>query len=443
MLTLVGRKFQCCDRLTRRDLIRVGTLGLGGLTLPTLLRARASAARSSSETPNHKTSVIFVELAGGPTHIETYDPKPAAPAEYRGPLDTIATNVAGVHFSQLMAQQAQIMDKLAILRAVTHTSSSHGTSAHLTQTGYYLRDPRKRENDMPCAGAVTAQVRGANAAGIPSYVAIPQAMRFGRPAYLGKRFSPFETGGDPASSKFEVNNLNLNAALSLERLTDRRALLTALDCQRRIADSEGVASSVDHFSREAYELVTGGRARLAFNIEAENARTRDRYGRHTTGQSLLLARRLVESGVTFVTVRVGGWDDHVQIEQRMKEKGPAYDQGFAALVSDLHERGLDRDVLVVAMGEFGRTPRINANAGRDHWGTVMSVVLAGGGLKVGQVIGSSSSKGETPQDLPYRPENILAVVYRHLGIDPRMTFPDFSGRPRYILENRLLVSEVV
>ena len=443
MLTLVGRTFLCCDRVTRRDLIRVGSLGLGGLTLPALLRARAGAAPPSNVSPVRKTAVIFVELAGGPTHIETYDPKPAAPAEYRGPLGTVATNVAGVYLSELMAQQAQIMDKLAILRAVTHTSSSHGTSAHLTQTGYYLRDPQKRENDLPCAGAVTAQVRGANAVGLPSYVAVPQVMRFGGPAYLGKRFSPFETGGNPAAPKFEVNNLSLNASLSLERLSDRRTLLASLDRERRGADSQGVADTVDHFTREAFELVTGDRARQAFDIGAEDARTRDRYGRHTTGQSLLLARRLVEAGVTFVTVRVGGWDDHVQIEQRMKEKGPAFDQGLAALVSDLHERGLDRDVLVVAMGEFGRTPRINASAGRDHWGNLMSVVLAGGGLKVGQVVGSSSAKGEVPQDLPYRPENILAVVYRHLGIDPQMTFNDLSGRPRYVLENRTLVKEVI
>ena len=443
MLTLVGRTFACCDRVTRRDLIRVGTLGLGGLTLPAILQARAQAAQSSAASVIRKTAVIFVELAGGPTHIETYDPKPAAPSEYRGPLGAIATNIAGVYLSELMAQQARIMDKLAILRAVTHTSSSHGTSAHLTQTGYYLRDPQKRENDMPCAGAVTAQMRGANAVGLPAYVAIPQVMRFGGSAYLGKRFSPFETGGDPAASKFEVNNLSLNASLNLERLSDRRTLLASLDRERRVADSPGVADSVDHFTREAFDLVTGDRARQAFDIGAEDARTRDRYGRQTTGQSLLLARRLVEAGVTFVTVRVGGWDDHVQIEQRMKDKGPAYDQGFAALVSDLHERGLDRDVLVVAMGEFGRTPRINATAGRDHWGTLMSAVLAGGGLKVGQVVGSSSPKGETPQDLPYRPENILAIVYRHLGIDVRATFNDFSGRPRYVLENRTLVKEVI
>jgi len=439
MLTFLGREFACCDRVSRRDLIRVGSLALGGLTLPGLLRARAAGG----EAARGKTAVIFVELAGGPTHIETYDPKPAAPIEYRGPLGTVATNVAGVYLSELMVKQAQVMDKLAILRGVTHTSSSHGTSAHLTQTGYYLRDPQKRENDMPCAGAVAAKVRGANAAGLPAYVAIPQVMRFGGSAYLGKRYSSFDTGGDPAASKFEVNNLTLNAVLDMERLADRRSLLASLEKKRRLADNQGNAETVDHFTREAFDLVTGDRARKAFDIASEPELTRDQYGRSTAGQSLLLARRLVEAGVTFVTVRVGGWDDHGQIEQRMKDKGPAYDQGLAALVSDLHERGLDRDVLVVAMGEFGRTPRVNASAGRDHWGTVMSVLLAGGGLKVGQVVGSSSPKGEVPQEAPYRPENILAVVYRHLGIDPQTTFNDVTGRPRYVLEYRALVKELV
>src|SRR5262245_44525069 len=301
MLTLTGRKFECCDQITRRDLIRVGALSLGGLTLPALLRARAAAASTAS---TRQTAVIFVELAGGPTHIETYDPKPAAPSEYRGPLGTVATNVAGVHLSELMVRQAQVMDKLAILRGVTHTSSSHGTSAHLTQTGYYLRDPQKRENDMPCAGSVAAVVRGANAQGVPPYVAIPQVMRFGGSAYLGKRYSPFETAGDPAAAKFEVNNLTLNAALNLERLSDRRSLLASLEQQRRLADSQGTAETLDHFTREAFDLVTGDGARKAFDIASEPERTRDAYGRSNAGQSLLLARRLVEAGVTFVTVRV-------------------------------------------------------------------------------------------------------------------------------------------
>jgi hypothetical protein len=441
MFKLLGSKFSCCDGVDRRNFLQVGALSLGGLTLAQLLQHRARAAESGTTTA--KTSVIFIELAGGPTHFETYDPKPDAPEEYRGPLGTVATSLSSVRLSELMVEQAKIMEKLAIVRSITHTSSSHGTSAHLTQTGYYLRDAQRRENDMPCAGAVTAKLRGANAVGLPAFVSIPQQMRFGGAAYLGKQFAPFATGMDPAASNFRVNNLALSEGLNLDRVENRRELLSALDGQRRIADTQGVADSVDQFTREAAELVTGGKARRAFDIATEDAKTRERYGKSSAGQGMLLARRLVEAGVTFVTVRVGGWDDHGNIKQAMESKGPDYDRGLAALVSDLSERGLDRDVLVIAMGEFGRTPRVNAGAGRDHWGSVMSVLLAGGGLKMGQIVGSSTAKGEVPHDRPYRPENVLAMVYRHLGFDPSQTFNDFSGRPRFLLEERRLIEELV
>lgn len=441
MIRIVGPRFTCCNGLTRRSLLKAGVLGLGGLSLAELLRHRSLAAESGQ--PIRKTSVIFVELAGGPTHFETYDPKPDAPAEYRGPLGTIATNVAGVRFSELMVEQAKIMDKLAVIRSVTHASSSHGTSAHLTQTGYYLRDAQRRKNDNPCIGAIASKLRGPNTPGLPAFVAIPQPMRFGGPAYLGKQFSSFNTVSDPSSDKFAVGNLELSKGLDLARLGDRKGLLTALDNQRRLSDTQGVTESIDQFTREANELVSSGLARRAFDIAAEPAPLRDRYGRTSAGQCLLLARRLIEAGVTFVTVRVPGWDDHGNIKESMQRKGPAYDEGLAALVGDLHERGLDKDALVVSMGEFGRTPRVNASAGRDHWGSLMSVLLAGGGLKVGQVIGSSNNKGEVPADRPYRPENILATVYRHLGIDPGQTFNDLSGRPRYVLEDRKLVTELI
>ena len=433
----------------RRHALKVGVLALGGLTLPELLRRRAQAAETSGSAAGdpaagerRRTAVIFIELAGGPTHFETYDPKPDAPEEYRGPLGTVATAIRGERFSELMSEQAKIADKLAIVRSVTHTSSSHGTSAHLTQTGYYLRDPQRRENDMPCAGSITAKLRGANNGGLPAFVSIPQAMRFGGPAYLGKQFGPFRTESDPASENFQVNNLALTNGLDIERLDDRRSLLSAFDNQRRVLDTQGVTESIDQFTREAYDMVAGGKARAAFDIASEDPRTRERYGRNSSGQGMLLARRLVEAGVTFVTVRVGGWDDHTQIKSAMEKKGPDYDRGLAALVSDLHERGMDRDVMVVAMGEFGRTPRVNKSAGRDHWGSVMSVLIAGGGLRMGQVIGSSSEKGEVPQDRPYRPENVLATIYRHLGIDPGQSFLDFAGRPRYVLENRGVIQEL-
>ncbi|MDA1050232.1 MAG: DUF1501 domain-containing protein [Planctomycetota bacterium] len=441
MLEVNGRAFACCDGITRRRALRVGFLGLGGLTLPGLLARRAAAAAEGE--PLRKTSVIFVELAGGPSHFETYDPKPNASAEYRGPLQPISTKLPGVQFSELMVEQAKIADKLAILRSIHHDSSSHSTSSHLTQTGYYLRDRQNRENEMPCVGSVAVRLLGSHSKGIPAYVALQRSMRYGRAAYFGKALNPFEVTNDPSSSNFLVNNLGLIGGLDAERVTDRRYLLDRFDEAKELIDTSGVTDAVDRFAVEAFEMVTGGKAQEAFDIGQEPDTVRERYGRNRTGQEFLLARRLIEAGVTFVSTRVSSWDDHNGIAKRMKDKGPSYDQALAALVSDLHEREMDRDVLVVAMGEFGRTPKVNRNAGRDHWGAVMSVLLAGGGLKVGQVVGSSTPKGETPQDNPYRPENILAMVYRHLGIQPGQTFPDLSGRPRYLLEERGLIDELI
>lgn len=430
----------------RRRLLRVGLLGLGGLTLADLLRLRSQAA--SNETAHGAqefdgAAVIFIELAGGPSHFETYDPKPLSQQEFRGPLATVPTALAGVHFSQYMSRQAAIADRLAILRAVHHDSSSHQTSAHLVQTGYYLRDRQNTENEMPCAGAMAARVRGENTTGVPPFVAIPRAMRYGGAAYLGKGFNPFETAGDPAKGKFEVRNLTPIKGLDAERLDDRRELLSQLDAVRRLRDNRGVTEAVDEFGEQAFEIVTGRKAREAFDLSRESDAARQAYGKSSAGQSLLLARRLVEAGVTFVTVRVGGWDDHKQIAKGLRTRGPEYDQAVAALVDDLYQRGLDRQVLLVAMGEFGRTPRINRDAGRDHWGAVMSVLLSGGGLKVGQVVGASTAKGEAPADAPYRPEDVLATVYRHLGIDARQTFSDFGGRPRYVLERGAPVAELI
>lgn len=441
MIELPGRNLTCCDQISRRHALKIGFLGLGGLSLSDLLRAKALAGKPESQSP--ATSVIFIELAGGPSHFETYDPKPDAPREYRGPLASIGTKLPGVRFSQYFVEQAKIADKLAVIRSISHPNSSHESSSHLTQTGYYLRDRQNRENEMPCAGAVAARVCGANAEGVPPYVAIPKVMRSGSAAFLGKAFNPFETGGDPSKSNFKVNNLALVKNMSTERLAERRDLLASLDSVRRVVDRQGASGAMDRFTEQAFEMVTGPRARQAFDLTLEPQKMRDKYGDHVSGQSLLLARRLIEAGVTFVTVRVGGWDDHQQIASKIKQKAPAYDQGVATLVRDLHQRGLDRQVLVVAMGEFGRTPRVNKQAGRDHWGSAMSVLVAGGGLRMGQVIGSTNSKGETPTQSPYRPENVLAQVYRHLGVDTHQTFVDFSGRPRYVLEEHGIISELI
>jgi hypothetical protein len=429
-------KFDFCDGFNRRAFVKAGFTGLAGLSLPHLLRLRAEAALGAVEKD---TAVIFLELAGGPTQHETYDPKPDAPAEYRGPFGTVETNVPDVRFSELMTEQAKIMDKLVILRAVHHDSGSHQTSAHLTQTGYYLRDRQSRENDMPCIGSVAARVCGANQPGLPPFVSIPNSMRYGRAAWIGKGFSPFETVKSADTKPFVVANLTLIGGMTQERLGDRRALLQGFDQARRVIDTRGVADAQDAYTRQAFEMVTGDKARVAFDIAAEPEAIRNRYGASSLGQNILLARRLVESGVKFVSVRVntlGSWDDHKDIKGRMDAKGPAYDQGVAALITDLHERGMADRVMVVAMGEFGRTPRINKDAGRDHWGRVMSVMLAGGNLNTGQVIGSSDAVGASPASIPYRPENVLATLYQHLGIDPAMTFNDNSGRPRYLLEER-------
>ncbi len=438
-MTLHGSSTPFCDGVTRRGFLKAGFLGLGGLTLSDLLRIRAAAGTTGISG----RSVIYIELAGGPSHFETYDPKPNAPQEYRGPFGVAKTNIPGIWFSELMKEQAAVMDKLAVIRSIHHDSSSHDTSSHLTQTGYYKTSRKGGANTFPSVGAFTAKLKGPNTPGIPPYVAIGNKMRNGGAAFVGKAFGPFETGGNPNDKVFNVRNLDLAAGLNVARLEDRRGLETTLDEAHRLVDNAGAAEAVDQFQQQAFELLLGDRARRAFDISQEPAANRDRYGRSTVGQSLLLARRMVEAGSAFVTLRVSSWDDHTKIKDRMESKGPDYDRGVAALVSDLHERGLDRNVLVVAMGEFGRTPRINRGAGRDHWGKVMSVLLAGGGLNVGQVIGASTPKGEEPADAPYRPEHVLAMVYRHLGIDPSITIPDHSGRPRYLLEERKLISELI
>lgn len=438
-MAISGERF--CDGVSRRSFVSAGVLGLGGLTLADMLKLRAEAA-ANGESPR-QTSVIFLELAGGPTQFETYDPKPEAPSEYRGPLKTVSTAFPGVYFSELMKEQARLLDKMAVIRSVHHKSNSHDTSSHLTQTGYYKKSRKGGENTFPCVGSVAARLAGSRRQGLPAYVAIPKTMRNGEAAFAGPGYNPFETGSDPNRDNFRVNNLGLVDDLTINRLEDRRSLKQAFEANRRFLDQNGVADAVDDYSRQAFDLVAGGLARDAFDISQEDESTRNRYGRNTVGQSMLLARRLVEAGVTFVTVRVTGWDDHNKIENRMRSKGPRYDRGAAALISDLYERGMNKDVLVVAMGEFGRTPRVNKNAGRDHWGAVMSVMLAGGSFRMGQIIGASNRKGEVPAESPYRPENVLAMVYRHLGLSPDLTLLDHDGRPRYLLEDREPIEEML
>ncbi len=426
-----------CGNLSRRSILHAGLTGLGALSLPELLRQRAAAGEARK-----KTAVIFIELAGGPSQFETYDPKPLAPKEYRGPFSVVKTKTPGETFSQMMREQAKILDKLTIIRSIHHAKNSHDPSSHLSQTGYYKTGPKGGPNQMPSFGSVITKVRGANAPALPAYVAIPRTMRNGGSAHLGKACNAFETIEDPSKKKFKVRNLALTRGLNMERLGERQNLLAALEGDRRLLDLEGSSDAIDEFTDQAFDMIAGPAARVAFDITRESDKLRDQYGRNSAGQSMLLARRLVEAGVTCVTVRNTGWDNHSKMVKNFKSRVPRYDQAVAALVSDLYDRGMQQDVLVVAMGEFGRTPRFNRNAGRDHWGAVMSVLLAGGGLAPG-IIGASNSKGEVPAEAPYRPENVLAMLYRHLGIAPAITFDDYSGRPRYILERRELIRELV
>ena len=429
------------SQLNRRELINSGFTALGTLSLAEILRLRATAA--PSELPSRQTAVIFITLGGGPSQFETYDPKPNAPAEYRGPFSPIQTNVPGVRFCELLPRQAAIMDQLAIIRSVHHKQASH-IAEHIVETGYDLKNSANiRTGEMPSVGAVVSRVRGRNSSDIPSYVSLPRHHAYAGAHWLGAQHHYFAVNDDPNIATFQVSNLSLNSHLDVDRLNDRRTLLQDIDYMKQTRDLAGTADALDTFSQQAFDLITGENARQAFDINQEDAQLRERYGRNTLGQRMLLARRLVEAGVPFVTVRMGDWDDHQQLPEKISKRALLYDTGISALIEDLRQRGLNREVLVVAMGEFGRTPRINANAGRDHWPAVNSVLLSGGDYQMGQVIGATDAIASKVIEAPYQPQNVLTMVYRHLGIEPDLAFADYSGRPRYVLEERQPISELL
>lgn len=428
------------DSVSRRRLLKAGIVGTAQLQLAAMWARPAPAADSTAINRDH--AIIFVELAGGQSQFESYDPKPHAPQEYRGAFGVTQTNLPGVVFSELMPEQARIADKLTIVRSISHENNNHGASSHLSQTGYYMAGDKEGPNEMPCFGSVVSRICESDEDTFLPYVAVPEVMRYGRAAYLGPSCNPFEIHADPNQLEFTIPDLTLLSSIPSPRFSDRNQLRAQLDTLHALPDLSGSSEAMDKLSQTAFNLIHNPRARAAFDLSRESDALRDRYGRNTLGQSMLLARRLVESGVLCVSVRSTGWDDHAKLPDGVKQRTPAYDRGMAALVTDLYDRGLERNVLVVAMGEFGRTPRINRDAGRDHWGAVMSVVLAGGGLQPG-VLGTSNAKGEYPVQSPYRPENVLAMMYRHLGIDPAMTFLDHVGRPRYLLEERGLIEELL
>ncbi len=428
---LLGRTGRDCQGTSRRDFLRVGGLGLAGLTLPRLLESRSNAAANL----RRDTSVVWLWLNGGPTHIETFDPKMNAPVEIRSVTGEVKTTVPGVTLGGNFERLARSFDKLAIVRSFQVPTSSHNRGCFWVNTGYDQRD------DRPSLGSIGSRFRGPNhpKTGIPTYVRMGRvgfgddANRMAGPAWLGKAYAPFEPEG-PARANMELTT-------EVSRLNDRRGLLQQLDLMRRQVDASGMMEGIDGFNQQAIDLILGNAAE-AFDIGKESPQTVERYGQGL-GESLLTARRLCEAGCGFVTVGYEGWDMHGNIERGMNRRGPEVDQAVSAFIEDIHARGLDRKILFVVTGEFGRTPRINERAGRDHWGPLSTLALAGGGLNVGRVIGESTAKAEAPATTPITPQDLMATVFHVLGISHDVHFEDPSGRPVPMLADGRTIPELV
>lgn len=451
----LGSSRKYCDGMNRRSFLRLGVAGMASAALPQVLQAKAA----SSSTKD--TSVILIWLDGGPSHMDLYDLKPQAPAEYRGIWKPIRTNVPGIEISELFPKQAQVADRFSIVRSLHVDTGDHFAGGHLMLTSKGMGvSGANTDGKFPSIGAIANRELGPRRRGMPGYVAIPYAASIGlNPGYfgghmLGSQHNPFATGGDPNQPGFAVKNLNLAQGLTLERLDDRRSLLTHFDTVRRHLDPLAATQAMDRFSEEAYEFVSGPVARQAFDLSHEDPRLRDQYGRHSWGQSVLLARRLVEAGSTFVTVHLGGWDHHWDLQGGMERYLPMVDSAMASLFRDLGERGLLETTLVVLCGEFSRTPKMNdggnggaprsmGTPGRDHWGNAMFCLLGGGGVKGGQVIGATDRLGTRPISRPVTPANIHATIYQVLGIDPKLHLLDPSGRPVPVLEDPTPIHELL
>lgn len=416
--------------ITRRRLLQFGIPALG-LGLADILRGRAVASPSATSPSIRGRSLIVFWTHGGLSQQDTYDLKPDALAQYRGPYRPIATSAPGVFITERFPRQARVMDRLSLVRSVHHGNAIHAPSAHWMQTGYFGPTLARNAPQKPSFGSVIARAAGPRSPNMPAYVTIPKSEAFGYQGalYLGAAYQPFEVGADPNAAGFRVANLALPAGLTLDAVRSRAAALRQFDTLRRDIDSAGVLEGLDTFKAQALEMVTGDRVRRAFDIQQEDPKLRDRYGRHLYGQGALLARRLVEAGSTCVTVNTGYWDHHNDIEKNLELHLPPLDHAIATLVEDLDQRGRLDDVLILCAGEFGRTPLINGYAGRDHWANCFTVLFGGGGLKGGQVVGASEKRGGDVKERPVTPQDVLATVYRALGIPLDLHFPDASGRP--------------
>ena len=429
MLTLLNDlRNRSCDGASRRDFLRIGSLGMAGLTLPNLLRAKAQAASTGSNVRNK--SVIWLWLAGGPTHVETFDPKMTAPSEYRSIMGEAKTPMAGVTIGGPFPQIAAQGDKFSFIRSFAHGSSSHGNGTTWVMTGY-----DDRTNMKPSLGSIVARALGTTneQTGMPTYIKLGTIRSEGA-GWLGARYSPFDSGGQARK--------NMTISVPNNRFENRRGLLNTMDKIRRDVDSSGKMDGLDGFEQQAFDLVLGT-SQDAFDVNKEDPKVRERYGRRGLGDSLLKARRLCEAGCGFVTVSYGGWDMHGGIEKGMKTRGPEVDTAVSALIEDLDQRGMLEDTLFVITGEFGRTPRINKNAGRDHWGRLCTLAMAGGGLQMGQVIGESSPRIEVPASNPIKPQDVMATILHMYGLDPRLQFTSPQGRPTYMIEDGQPIAELI
>jgi hypothetical protein len=423
MFTLWGSRQRFCDGISRRNFLQIGAFG-AGLSLAGMLRAREPGAGSSNK------SAIMIYLPGGPSHMDMYDLKPDAPKEFRGEFKPIATNVSGVQICELFPMQAKMWDKLACIRSIVSVDE-HSDS--LVMTGY--SENANRTANHPSFGAVMSKLRGAGSNDIPPFVSLRGMSRGTEPGFLGVAHRPFTPSGEG------IRNLRLAGGVDTTRMDDRKTLLTSFDEVRRDIDASGTMKGIDSFTSRAFDMIASGAVRKALDLTREDPRSRDRY---KGAEQFLTARRLVEAGVGCVTLSIGGWDTHSSNFKTLRRQLPMVDRGLANLIQDLHDRGMDRDVVTVMWGEFGRTPKINnSDGGRDHWSPVMSAFVAGGGLKMGQAIGSSSARGEYPRDRRVTVPQVLSTLYRAVGIDPSRTFPNGSGRPMYVLDDREVVKELV
>lgn len=428
------------NHFSRREFMHVGFLGGLGLSLPQFLSMKANAAQKFYESKEGVAkSVIHIFLPGGMAHQESWDPKPFAPLEYRGPLGTVPTKLTGERFGEHFKESAKIADKITVCRSMTHGEAAHERGTHNMFTGYRPSPALT----YPSIGSVVAHEFGSRK-NLPPYVCVPNVPNeHAGSGYLSSSYGPFGLGGDPAATNFSVRDLALPGGISADRFSKRRSMLDVVDDHFRSLEKSDALNAMDKFYQDAYSLISSKEAREAFDINKEDAKLRDQYGRNQAGQRMLLARRLVEAGVRFVSLTYGGWDHHQNIKTSFERQGPELDKAFASLISDLDQRGLLDSTLVMMTSEFGRTPKINRTDGRDHWPRVFSVALAGGGIARGQIYGSSDAFATAPEENPLTVEDLATTVYDRLGIvaDKELMAP--GDRPIEIVDGGKVVKQLL